>query len=82
LFKETEMDYQISDDAEHAKALSEIDKLWDMVPDTADGVESAEGQRLIALAEAVAAYEERRWPIDPDDFTGSARARSQTPPLP
>jgi hypothetical protein len=62
----TPPDFQISDDIEHAAALAEIDTLWDAVPDTADGPITPEGRRLIALADAVADYERRRWPIAPD----------------
>jgi HTH-type transcriptional regulator/antitoxin HigA len=54
----------ITSDAEHAAALEELDRLWDIVPDSKEAVLSPDGQRFSALAAAIAAYEERRWPLD------------------
>jgi antitoxin component HigA of HigAB toxin-antitoxin module len=56
----------ITNDAEHAAAMAEIDRLWDLVPDTEESVASPEGERLSALVDAVMAYERQRWPIDED----------------
>ena len=53
----------ITDDAEHAEALAEIDRL--MVRNPAPGTASAD--RLGVLATLVESYEDRRWPIEAPD---------------
>ncbi len=53
----------ITTDAEHEKALAEIDRLMDRNP--AAGTFASD--RLGVLATLVEAYEDRRWPMDPPD---------------
>ena len=48
-------------DVDHREALAEIERLWNAEPGT------PEDSKLDALATLVAAYEEKRWPIDPLD---------------
>lgn len=48
----------IRNDADHARALKEIGRLWGAKKGTADG------DRLDVLATLVDAYENSRWPID------------------
>lgn len=62
---------EITNDAEHAAILAEIGRLMDLVPDTVEGAASPEGRVLIALAEAVSAYEGRRWPYWAGLYKGS-----------
>jgi len=50
----------IKTEADHKKALKEIDLLWN----APDG--SPEGDRLDVLVTLVVAYEEKRWPIEPE----------------
>jgi len=61
----------IRTDEDHRSALVEIEALWG----APEG--SAEGDRLDVLATLVAAYEERRWPVetlDPVDAIEAAMA--------
>ena len=51
----------IHDDADHAAALREIEKLMNADAGT------PEGERLDLLATLVEAYEAKRWPIDAPD---------------
>lgn len=47
----------IRTDADHHRALAEIDRLWGAAEETPDG------DRLDVLATLVDAYEEKRWPL-------------------
>ena len=51
----------IRTDADHRRALGEIDRLWGAREGT------PEGDRLDVLATLVDAYEEKRWPTDDMD---------------
>lgn len=51
----------IRNDKDHEAALREIEALWGAI----EGSDA--GDRLDILATLVAAYEERRWPIEPLD---------------
>lgn len=53
--------HPIRTDEDHAAALSQIDRLWGAVPDTADG------EHLEILLTLVEAYEEIHHPIPPSD---------------
>jgi antitoxin component HigA of HigAB toxin-antitoxin module len=59
----------IETEEEHRAALQEIEALWG----AADG--TPEGDRLQALAMLVAAYEERRWPVE-ESVTEEASAQA------
>lgn len=56
------MDIQpIKNEADYERALAEIRRLWDAVPD------SPEGDRLDVLVTLVEAYEAAHHPVDPPD---------------
>jgi HTH-type transcriptional regulator / antitoxin HigA len=58
VFDENTMDiHPIRTDADHRRALAEIEQLWG----AADG--TPEGDKLDILVTLVEAYEERRWPL-------------------
>lgn len=61
----------IRTDADHRRAVAEIDRLWGAAEETADG------DRLDVLATLVDAYENRRWPLaemDPVEAIEAAMA--------
>jgi HTH-type transcriptional regulator/antitoxin HigA len=59
----------IRTDADHKRALQEIDRLWGASEGTPEGDEL---EVLITLADA---YEERRWPVDLPDPIQAIRFR-------
>ena len=58
----------VRDDASHAAALAEIDRLWDSAPGT------PEADRLSVWVILVDAYEAERWPITPADPIDTIKA--------
>lgn len=53
--------HPIHNDTDHAAAIARIEALWDAEPGT------PEHDEIEVLGVLVAAYEERRWPIDQPD---------------
>ena len=51
----------LRNDQDHARALAEIERLWNAEPGT------SKHDRLEVLGLLVSAYEDRRWPIEPGD---------------
>ena len=61
----------IHSDADHEKALDEVERLWGAKSGTPDG------DRLDALATLVEVYEAEHHPIDPPDPTEANRFRME-----
>ncbi len=59
----------IRTDADHERALAEIERLWGAPQET------PEGDTLDVLLTLVHAYEEQRWPMDLPDPIGAIRFR-------
>jgi HTH-type transcriptional regulator / antitoxin HigA len=61
----------IRNDDDHARALAEIERLWDAEPGT------PEHDRLEVLATLVEAYEDKRWPIEAPEPVEFLKAHMQ-----
>ena len=59
---------QMMTEEEYRAMLDEIEHLQNTVPDTEEGVKSAEGRRMMALVLEVVAYEEIHYPIPPPEL--------------